>query len=147
LEAALEVMRYNNDSVRRIFGDATGDPIADRILDELRFNPEGLRRTEINHLFDRHQNAKTIAAALGKLEAAGLACRKKVLSANGRPPEIWLANRAVASPAKCPDVPAPQPPGAQLADDLARLLEAADDACRKAIEADEAEWNSKTRQP
>jgi len=38
LNAALEIVRYSNDSVRRIFGDLTGNKIADTILAALRRN-------------------------------------------------------------------------------------------------------------
>ena len=45
LEAALAVWQYAEDSARFIFGDATGDPIADRILSALRANgPDGAER-------------------------------------------------------------------------------------------------------
>ena len=43
------VVRYSNDSVRHIFGDRTGNGIADTILQALRANPSGLTRTQINN--------------------------------------------------------------------------------------------------
>jgi hypothetical protein len=42
LAAALEVVRYSNDSVRHIFGDTTGNNVADTILKALRASPEGM---------------------------------------------------------------------------------------------------------
>jgi len=63
LEAALEVIRYSNASVKYIFGDAIGNATADTILRTLRSNPEGLTRTEINNLFGRNAKAADIARA------------------------------------------------------------------------------------
>ena len=39
LAAALEIIRYANDSALHIFGDATGNPAADTILNALRATP------------------------------------------------------------------------------------------------------------
>src|SRR5208337_636296 len=55
LLAALEVWRYCEESVRFIFGERVGNPIADRILSMLRSMPAGLTRTEISTLFHRNQ--------------------------------------------------------------------------------------------
>ena len=63
LEAALEIVRYSNASVKYIFGDAVGNATADTILRTLRSNPEGLTRTEINNLFGRNAKAADIARA------------------------------------------------------------------------------------
>jgi hypothetical protein len=88
LEAALEIVRYSNASVKYIFGDAVGNATADTILRTLRSNPEGLNRTEINNLFNRHTKAGDIAAALAALDEFGLAtCRRKSFTpSGGRPP-------------------------------------------------------------
>ena len=51
---------------RYIFGDATGDPVADNILEALRASAkEGL--TEIRDLFGRHKGTERINQALGEL--------------------------------------------------------------------------------
>jgi hypothetical protein len=47
LMAALAVWEYCESSARYIFGDSTGDPIADRILEALRNSNSGLNRTQI----------------------------------------------------------------------------------------------------
>ena len=61
LEAALEVIRYCDDSVKFIFGDKIGDPIADKILDKLReAGTTGLTRSEISDLFQRNRSAREI---------------------------------------------------------------------------------------
>ena len=41
LEAALAVWGYAEDSARHVFGDATGDPVADQIRTALDQNPGG----------------------------------------------------------------------------------------------------------
>jgi Bifunctional DNA primase/polymerase, N-terminal len=90
LQAALEIIRYSNDSVKFIFGDATGDPIADTILRSLRNNPEGLSRIEINNLFSRNAKASDIATALACLLDHKLATFRRK-ETGGRPSEIWAA--------------------------------------------------------
>jgi hypothetical protein len=93
LEAALEIVRYSNASVKYIFGDAIGNATADTILRTLRSNPEGLTRTEINNLFGRNAKAADIAAGLATLLEFGLATykRKQTAGEAGRPAEIWVA--------------------------------------------------------
>ena len=54
LVAATELWAYAERSVSYIFGDATGDPVADAILTALRGNGE-LTRTQISELFGRHE--------------------------------------------------------------------------------------------
>lgn len=56
LEAALAVWEYCEASARYIFGDATGDPTADRILEALRAAGP-LNRTDISALFQRNVSA------------------------------------------------------------------------------------------
>jgi hypothetical protein len=90
LEAALEIIRYSNDSVRYIFGDATGDPTADTILRSLRNTASGLTRSDINNLFRRNTPSADIAAALAKLLEHGLAMPRR-RGTGGRPAEIWFA--------------------------------------------------------
>jgi hypothetical protein len=70
--------------------------VADRILEALR-DGEELTRTEISvELFQRHQSADRIEAALHLLARLGLA-RAEVRATNGRPVEIWISS---AEPAK-----------------------------------------------
>jgi hypothetical protein len=90
LMAALALWEYAEQSARYIFGDATGDPAADRILGNLRSNPEGLTRTQIRDLFNRNKNAEQINQALPLLLAAGHA--KRVFEeTDGRRAERWFA--------------------------------------------------------
>jgi hypothetical protein len=88
LEAALALWKRAQDSVKYLFGDRTGDPVADRILVSLRQGE--LTGTEMSHLFDRHVKAERIASALDSLKKAGLVVSVEVATA-GRPTTSWRA--------------------------------------------------------
>jgi hypothetical protein len=90
LEAALAVWKYCEDSVRYVFGDRLGDPVADNILTALRNSPNGLTRTDIRDLFSRHMRETRIESALAVLLQNNLA---KVIKSNtgGRPTETWFS--------------------------------------------------------
>jgi hypothetical protein len=91
LEAALALWDYAEESVRYIFGDATGDPVADAILEALRnAGANGLTRTEIRDLFRRHQGADRINGALGELLQLKR-IRRQSEQTGGRPTERWIA--------------------------------------------------------
>jgi hypothetical protein len=89
LRAALALWNYAEASVEYIFGDRSGDPIADTILDALRREPAGLTRTQIRDLFGRNYAKTRIDAALARLEQAGEA-RRTSESTGGRPVERWV---------------------------------------------------------
>lgn len=94
LRAALAVWDYCFASARFIFGDATGDPLADRIREALQgAGPDGLTRTQIRDLLGRHAPADRIAQALTQLAALGIASHRMV-STDGRSTELWLATEA-----------------------------------------------------
>ncbi len=87
LLAALAVWDYCETSVRYIFGQAMGDPVADVILGALRVAPDGLARTEIsNNLFGRHETAERIQLAVGELLGRGL-ITIETIETTGRPIE------------------------------------------------------------
>jgi len=67
LMAALAVWEYVEASVRHLFGDRTGDPVADKILLALEDRPEGMTRTEVGSFFDRHVKSERIDDALALL--------------------------------------------------------------------------------
>ncbi len=90
LLAALALWEYSERSVRYIFGDCLGDPIADTILTALRSNPKGLTRTEISGLFKRHADSVQITNALKFLNELGFA-NSRIESTTGRSQEIWFA--------------------------------------------------------
>jgi hypothetical protein len=89
LEAALALWQYAEDSARFIFGDATGDPVADRILAALRANGP-LAQHEIVDLFGRHVGAAKLTRALEALVSAGK-IRSARLETGGRPRTVWEA--------------------------------------------------------
>jgi len=95
LLAALALWEYVEASARFIFGDALGDPVADTILGALKKSANGLTRTEISALFDRHESSKGITRALADLLAAGLVERETVPPEGDRkkPVEMWRAVR------------------------------------------------------
>jgi hypothetical protein len=99
LQAALAVWSYAEASVRYIFGDSTGDPVADEILRALKNCPDGMTRTELHNLFGRHQPAGRISKALTLLLEHGLA-RRETEQTGGKPAERWWATAKKANLAK-----------------------------------------------
>jgi hypothetical protein len=90
LMAALALWDYVEQSVRYVYGDSTGDPVADVIIRALRIHGDGLTRTEIGALFDRHESRERIGRALALLVEAHLA-RVETRDTRGRPVESWYA--------------------------------------------------------
>lgn len=90
LEAGLAVWQYAEDSARYIFGERLGDKNADIILKALSENKNGLTRTEIRNLFERHIENGKLNSALQTLYENGLARFEKVQT-EGRPKELWFA--------------------------------------------------------
>lgn len=90
LFAALAVWDYSESSVLHIFGDATGDAVADSILRALQANNGGMTRTEISSLLGRHKTGTEIDRALAVLERMGRAIRQTERT-DGRPREVWSA--------------------------------------------------------
>jgi hypothetical protein len=90
LRAALEVWSYCEDSVRYLFGDATGDETADAILRSLACAREGMTTTEISGLFGRHKSSAELQRALGLLRDRGLVTSYKEQT-SGAPIVIWTA--------------------------------------------------------
>jgi hypothetical protein len=89
LSAALEVWRYCEDSVRAIFGDVSGDEIADAIIALLRNSPDGLSETEFNHHFQGHKRSADIKHALTLLQQRG-SVRSEKRETDGRPRIVWF---------------------------------------------------------
>jgi hypothetical protein len=91
LRAGIAVWEYCEASAVRIFGNALGDPVADKILNALRqAGDTGMTRTAIRDLFHRHQHEGRITQALELLESTGRA-RMEMHSTNGRSTETWFA--------------------------------------------------------
>ncbi len=89
LLAALALWEYCEASVRYIFGDATGDPIADRILSALRRNGS-MAQNEVVDLFGRNVGAARLSQALETLVSAGR-IRSTRVETGGRPRTVWEA--------------------------------------------------------
>jgi len=95
LVAALKLWEYVERSVAYVFGESTGDPLADRVLTELRVSPTGLTRSELRDRFARNRSSDELSNALKALERLGLARlaeepRGRARGA-GRPTERWIA--------------------------------------------------------
>ncbi len=100
LRAALALWRYCEDSARYIFGEATGDRVADAIVAALReVGKLGLTRTEINNLFHGHKSAGTIDRALAMLlEQGRVAARSE--ATEGRPVKRYFLVKQTAEKAE-----------------------------------------------
>jgi hypothetical protein len=93
LLAALAVWQYCEESARYIFGDSTGDPIADRILESLHNSPEGLTRTVIYNLIGHNVKVGRMNAALGLLLSSRRASFRTEGDTGGKPREVWFATQ------------------------------------------------------
>jgi hypothetical protein len=95
LEAGLAVWAFCNASTRFIFGDVTGDTVADAILRALRSaGAAGKTRTEIYMLFNGNRRSADIGRALELLTQRGKArtvVTPSPLGRPGRPAETWYA--------------------------------------------------------
>jgi predicted ArsR family transcriptional regulator len=74
--------------VRYIFGEKTGDRIADRIQDAIRGSGQ-LNRTQISALFAGNKTKAEIDRALQSLQSARLIRRAAPPEGAGRPAEVW----------------------------------------------------------
>jgi hypothetical protein len=92
LLAALAITDYVGRSVRYVFGDCLGDPLADEVLQLLRACPDGLTRNEIRNHFQRNQSSDRIGRALGLLLKHKLV-RREQEQTGGRPAERWIPIR------------------------------------------------------
>jgi hypothetical protein len=85
LEAALAVWHYCETSARLIFGDSTGDPVADRIFSAIQ-EKGSLDRTAVRDLFGRNMPAEKIDRAIRTLtQAKRLECEEIKNPKGGRP--------------------------------------------------------------
>ncbi len=88
MKAALAIWEYNMASVRNIFSDMLGNPLADAILRVLKESPDGMTRTEIRDCFGRNQSKASVDVALGELATLGVITRE-MIPTGGRPTERW----------------------------------------------------------
>jgi hypothetical protein len=92
LVAALAAWEYAFASAAYIFGDATGDPVADTVLAALqRAGNNGMSRWEITELVKHNYSSARISAALIMLAKLGRARSQNAASGRrgGRPTETW----------------------------------------------------------
>ena len=91
LTAALALWDYASQSAKYVFGSATGNLIADRVVDALASKVEGLTQTEVNNLFGGNKSSAEISAALASLEEFGM-IRRTTETGGGRPTVRWLSS-------------------------------------------------------
>ena len=96
LLAALAVWQYCEQSAYLIFGDKTGDRLADELLEALKdVGEDGMTRNEIYDHFGRNERSVRLGAVLRDLERQGLArVQKEKTGQPGRPTERWYARDA-----------------------------------------------------
>jgi hypothetical protein len=85
IKAALAVWQYCEASARYIFGDRTGDPVADRILSTLQ-EKGSLDRTAIRDLFGRNMPTPRIERALTMLKQAKRIIVEEITNSKGGRP-------------------------------------------------------------
>ena len=90
LTAALALWEYVEASAAYVFGDSLGDSVADDILRALRNAPDGMSRTDFQHLVGRNQSSNRIGQALALLLKHSRA-RVVQEQTSGRSVERWLA--------------------------------------------------------
>lgn len=90
LQAALALWDYTERSVRYVFGNQLGDPVADEILKNLEQSPDGLTRTEISNLFKRHIDSARLSRTIDNLSSLHLIGIRQI-ETGGRPcDQIYL---------------------------------------------------------
>ncbi len=92
LDAALALGDYTTRSARWALGQATGDQLAEQIHAALTHHPDGLTRTQLRDLFQRHQPAHRIEQALNALAHTSRA-NQTTITTTGRPAELWTATQ------------------------------------------------------
>jgi hypothetical protein len=87
LEAALALWDYAMQSVDYIFGDASENPLENKIIKQLLAYPEGLSMTDIIKLLSKHVNKKKLTLAIRSLETTGKV-EIELVKTKGRPKKI-----------------------------------------------------------
>jgi hypothetical protein len=97
--AALALWNYSERSAKWIFGMATGDSVADRILIGLRIaGTNGMTQTEISErIFSRNVTSAALSSALELLERSGQVRWTKE-STGGAPRKRWFATTRSRAP-------------------------------------------------
>ena len=93
LKAALALWAYAETSVALVFGNSTGDPLADELDQAIRARPGGMTRTDIRDHFKRHKSKDHIDRALTALAQLGrVSCVEE--KTPGRSTQRWVATKA-----------------------------------------------------
>jgi hypothetical protein len=86
LRAAFALWTYAEDSAEYIFGAATGDPVAEKIIDALgSATNRGMERTAVSQALGRHVAAARLDSAFSYLLDQGMVTVNRVESTGGRP--------------------------------------------------------------
>jgi hypothetical protein len=72
LRAAISIWDYSMESVRKIWGNATGNRHAEMIAASLANQPEGFTRDQIHKLFNGHIKSEEMTKAIDELVRGGL---------------------------------------------------------------------------
>jgi hypothetical protein len=139
IAAARAVWSYCRESAAFIFGELTGDPMADRILVELQAAPDGLSATELSKRLGTHVKADRIELAKRQLIDRGLAKEAKENTTRGRPTIVLhLAEKAKEAKKEA----RPNPPDSQ--EDMApsRISLLFDSAVPLPTDADVDRWRA-----
>lgn len=95
LDAAFAVWSYCRESAAYIFGEALGDPVADRLLAALQLaGVAGLDGTQQRDLFARHVGGERLDVARRLLEERGLVVTRTEAT-GGRPRTVLVATKAL----------------------------------------------------
>jgi hypothetical protein len=90
LKAATAVWEYCDASARCIFGDATGDTMADQISDAMRWRGR-MDKSSLYGLFGNNPSAQQINKSLKiLLDADLIACIPELPEGGGKPKEFWV---------------------------------------------------------
>jgi len=97
LMAALALWDFCERSANFLFGDRTGNPLADEIRELLRNAPVGLTRSELVAALGRHTFGDKLTSALNALQSSGLARCERKTDTGGKPSERWHATHRPAA--------------------------------------------------
>ena len=87
LKAAYAVWNYCEASARYIFGESTGNPAEDKILNKLKEGPQ--TSSSLHKIFNNHQRGFELNATLHSLVQKGLIRRERNSRTGGRPADVW----------------------------------------------------------
>jgi hypothetical protein len=90
LRAALAVWRYSFDSAKAIFGESTGNDLADKLLAAIR--ERSRNTTELYKVDNNHASKEQLQTALQTLVDGGLV-RCETRRTGGAPAKVWHATR------------------------------------------------------